>query len=101
MATKPTGPTINGVIKASWRRTVSVKPYETETLELSVERPYEAKDQMDLVGAAQALDQDLARAGDMLLVERLEARAAELVKARPAKGPAAPVEPDEEDPLLK
>ena len=68
-------------IKAEWRRTVSIKPYETEALGLSVEQGVVLPSDLDvegeataLVAATQELTRMLAKAGDALTVERLEAR---------------------------
>jgi hypothetical protein len=79
------------LVKAVWRRTVQVKPYETETLELGVEKS--ASDQFggdELVALAQGLDRILARAGDELVRERLAERVAE----QPRSDLSAPTEPD-------
>ena len=65
------------MIKAGWKRTVRVKEYESETLELAVEKNIgdDFRD-VDLVAHAKMLDKLLAEAGDALVVERLEARLA-------------------------
>lgn len=64
------------VVKASWRRVVSVKPYETETLELGVEKDFgDGSTNADaLVAEAVSLERVLAEAGDALLVERARDR---------------------------
>lgn len=66
------------IIRASWKRTVQVKPYESETLELAVEQDASPDlKAVDLVAGVQQLDRMLAGAGDVLIMERLNLRVAE------------------------
>ena len=60
-------------VRAVWKRTVRVKEYESETLELMVEKDYTGHVDY-LVAEAVNLDRDLARAGDALVAARLCAR---------------------------
>jgi len=62
------------LIKAVWKRTVRLREYEGETLELSVERNWDEVNDGDAVKAAVELDRELARAGDALVAERLSER---------------------------
>lgn len=61
-------------IKAMWRRTVRLKEYESETLELEVERGWDEVNDGDAVRAAVELNRELAEVGDALITERLEER---------------------------
>lgn len=68
-------------IRAAWKRVVQVKQYESETLELGVEQNYPEGDEENgldvaarLVRASAELDRMLAKAGDALILERLQAR---------------------------
>lgn len=63
------------MIKAGWKRTVRVKEYESETLDLAVEENSDLSG-IDLIAKTVELDRLLALAGDALVVERLEARLA-------------------------
>jgi hypothetical protein len=95
-------------IRASWKRTVQVKPYESETLELAVEQDVDitvggnSLDTADtLVKATAQLDRMLAGAGDALVLERLNLRVTEATSetTEPEPGPKpraprrAPTEP--------
>lgn len=62
-------------IRASWRRTVQVKKFESETLELAVEQ--EIAPDADTVKSVQDLDRALSGAGDVLILERLQLRVTE------------------------
>jgi len=62
------------VIRATWKRTVRVREYESETLELTVERGWDEVNDGDAVKAAVDLDRELAREGDALVAERLSER---------------------------
>jgi hypothetical protein len=94
-------------ISATWKRSVRVREYETETLELFVERDFMDVPSENLVAAAVNMDRDLAHAGDALVAERLEARIGSDVQSPPrgvdfskrlkAGKPAGPSDPD---PLL-
>lgn len=86
-------------IRASWKRTVQVKPYESETLELSVEQnvdgdgPRDDADAKVLVRLAQDLDRTLAAAGDALILERLNIRVVEATPGVEAPEPGPVVAP--------
>jgi hypothetical protein len=99
-------------ISATWKRSIRVREYETETLELSVEKNED--DELggsDLVALARLLDKALAEAGDALVAERLQARA-EGMQGVAGKTPPArprpsvqllapkPQAPDDPDPLV-
>jgi hypothetical protein len=96
------------IISATWKRTVRVKEYESETLELSVERNLDdaALSQEEVIAAAVALDRDLASAGDALVTDRLEARGQNTSGPRnEVRSPAQllaqkPQAPDDPDPLV-
>jgi hypothetical protein len=77
------------MIKATWKRTVRIREYEGETLELSVERGWDELNDGDAVNAAVDLDRELARAGDSLVAERLSERLTSL----PARDRLARVSP--------
>lgn len=86
-------------IKATWKRTVRVREYESETLELSVERNWDEVNDGDAVMASCALNRQLAREGDALVLERLSDRTAEKGKLgdyvlRPQDGPRDKKSPD-------
>lgn len=93
-------------VRATWKRSVRVKEYETETLELMVEKDFNVVG-LNLVEEAVALDRELASAGDALVSERLEARIGPDVQSPPrgvdfskrlkAGKPSGPSDPD---PLL-
>lgn len=87
-------------ISATWKRSVRVREYETETLELHVEKNVDMPG-VNLIEEVAALDGMLAAAGDALVVERMEARAATSAPQarRPAPRPSAlpdggPMAPD-------
>lgn len=81
-------------IRASWKRTVQVKPYESETLELSVEQDGVEYETERLIMAVQDMDRTLAAAGDALIMERLALREVvpqEIARVRrPARPEPAP-----------
>jgi len=93
-------------IRAAWKRTIRVREYESETLELMVEKNVLDADDASHVAAAAQLDRDLALAGDALVAERLEVRMttpepkAGAPRARagspslPMRSPAQPLAPD-------
>lgn len=66
-------------IRAAWKRTVQIKPYENETLELAVEQTdiLSTVTATRLTEAAQDLNRMLAAAGDALILERLQQRTPE------------------------
>lgn len=76
-------------ISATWRRTISVRPYETETLELSVEQDTSSSHPVDRTAE---LSRELSSVGDTLIAERL--RALGKVEEKKAPTAAAPTEPD-------
>lgn len=72
------------MIRAAWKRTVRVREYESETLELAVERDWSETGTLDAVQAAVDLDRELALAGDALVAERLADRARSPSSKRPS-----------------
>lgn len=100
-------------IRAAWKRTVRVKEYESETLELMVERDLSdtVLSQGEVIAVAVTLDRDLALAGDALVAERLQARVEGTQGAVDRTPPARPrpsvqllapkpQAPDDPDPLV-
>jgi hypothetical protein len=73
-------------IRASWKRTVQVKQYESETLELAVEQEIDVKGP-ETVECVANLDRTLAAAGDALVLERLNLRVTEATNAEPENIP--------------
>lgn len=84
-------------IRAGWKRVVQIRPYESETLELSVEKEVNAPG-MDLVAEAAAMDAILAKAGDALVLERLMERksCATAPEPRVPRGCSSVSKPDDE-----
>lgn len=78
------------MIRATWHRTIRVKQYESESLELAVEIP--ESDGNDLLGAVEELSRDLSALGDRLVVERLRAHSSGQQGATGAS--PGPTEPD-------
>ena len=65
-------------VRAAWKRTIQVKPYESESLELAVETeesPVLATSE-SAVEASGALSRQLSALGDQLIAERMGAHAA-------------------------
>lgn len=59
-------------IRASWRRVVQVRPYETETLELAMEVEVKG-DKPSELQALEDLSRDISVLGDQLLIDRQKA----------------------------
>ena len=72
-------------IRAAYRRTFQVKPYETETVELSVGADAQAVNPSDLAGKARALYEALAEVGDAVVLDRI----GKSPRSRPSSTPAA------------
>jgi hypothetical protein len=82
------------MIKVGWKRTIRVKEYESETLDLAVEENSDLSG-IDLIAKTVDLDRLLALAGDALIVERMEVRLSGAAPPAERKaGPSAPSEPD-------
>lgn len=77
-------------VSASWRRTVQVRPYESETLELSVEEESSVQPTRDEeINGVAGLSRGLSALGDVLIAERLRAH-----KGPEPVGEEPPADPD-------
>jgi hypothetical protein len=102
------------IIKATWRRSVRVQPYETEEFTLSVEGDYAigaenlgkiSSDGRELAKGeaaevAEQLARELAFHGDGLVAERGQARCPANYPDDCGPRPARPSEPVEPDPFV-
>jgi hypothetical protein len=60
-------------IRAGWKRTIRVAPYENETLELGVEAGWDEVNDGPPENGAAHLNRQLTKIGDALVAERLAA----------------------------